>query len=69
MSAPDRRRENLLRVADVTQRTRLSRTTIYRRIAKGTFPRSIRISDGITAWYESDVDAWVADPMGWQSAA
>lgn len=64
-----REKDNLLRLPDVTQRTKLSRTTIYRRIAKGTFPCSIRISEGLTAWYESDIDAWVADPMGWQSAA
>ena len=64
----DRRRDNLLRLADVRTRTSLSRTTIYRRIAAGTFPASTQISDGLVAWYESDVDAWVANPMGWTAA-
>jgi len=67
MSGPvDRSRDNLLRLADVKARTKLSRTTIYRRIAEGTFPPAVRISTRMVAWYESDIDAWVADPMGWR---
>lgn len=64
----DRRRDNLMRLAEVKARTKLSRTTIYRRIAAGTFPPSRPISVGLVAWYESDIDAWVADPMGWRAA-
>lgn len=67
-SNPDRGRDNLLRVAEVKARTTLSSATIYRKIAKGTFPASHRISDGLVAWYESDIDAWVADPMGYHAA-
>lgn len=67
MSGPvDRNRDNLLRLREVMARTKLSRTTIYRRIAAGNFPPSIRLSVGLVAWYESDIDAWVADPMGWR---
>ena len=65
--AVDRRRDNLLRLKDVKARTGLSRTTIYRRIGAGTFPRSEPISEGLVAWYESDIDAWVANPMGWRT--
>ena len=68
-SPVDRRRDNLLRLADVKARTKLSRTTIYRRISAGTFPPSHPISEGLVAWYESDIDAWVANPMGWRAAA
>lgn len=65
----DRSRDNLLRLAQVKARTQLSRTTIYRRIAAGTFPASTPISAGLVAWYESDIDRWVANPMGWSAAA
>lgn len=64
-SNPDRHRDNLLRIAEVKARTTLSSATIYRKIAKGTFPASLRISDGLVAWYESDIDAWIENPMGW----
>lgn len=63
----DRRRDNLLRLTEVRSRTKLSRTTIYRKIAAGTFPKSHPISDGLVAWYQSDIDNWVADPMGWSA--
>lgn len=69
VSNPDRNRDSLLRIAEVKARTTLSSATIYRKIAKGAFPASIRISDGLVAWYESDIDAWIADPMGWRVAA
>lgn len=72
MNAPanfDRRRDNLLSLRDVRRRIPLSRSTIYRRIDKGTFPKPVSISDGLVAWYESDIDAVVADPMGWRAAA
>ena len=65
----DRSRDNLLRLVEVRERAKLSRTTIYRRIAAGTFPKPEPISAGLVAWRESDIDAWQADPMGWRSAA
>lgn len=65
----DRRRDNLLRLADVKKRTGLARTTIYNRMNAGTFPKAIQISRGLVAWYESDIDRWVANPMGWTEAA
>lgn len=65
----DRRNDNLLRLPEVRARVKLSRTTIYRRMAAGTFPRNEPISAGLSAWYESDIGAWVADPMGWRAEA
>jgi prophage regulatory protein len=61
----DRSRDNLLRLSAVRTRTSLSRTTIYKKIAAGTFPPSTPISDGLVAWYQSDIDAWVSSPMTW----
>ena len=65
----NRHRESLLRLADVTGRTGLSRTTIYNRMRAGTFPACLRISTGLVAWYASDLDAWLTDPMGWRAPA
>ena len=41
MPAPDR----IVRLKTVLARTGLSRSTIYRKIAEGTFPAQLRISD------------------------
>jgi prophage regulatory protein len=62
MPAPDR----IVRLKTVLGRTSLSRSTIYRKIAEGTFPAQIRISINGAGWRESDIDRWIADPAGWR---
>lgn len=59
----DRRKDRLLRLPAVRDRTGLSTATIYRRQGEGTFPRSVRIGSNAVAWYESDIDAFVASPI------
>ncbi|GBQ30539.1 AlpA family phage regulatory protein [Gluconacetobacter aggeris] len=62
MSTPER----IVRLKSVLARTGLSRSTIYRKIAEGTFPSQIRISINGAGWHESDIDRWVADPVKWR---
>tara|TARA_R110002094_G_scaffold31194_2_gene43707 strand:+ start:1593 stop:1799 length:207 start_codon:yes stop_codon:yes gene_type:complete len=62
MSDPDR----IIRLNTVLDRTGLSRSTIYRKIAEGTFPGQLRISVHGAGWRESDIDRWVGDPVGWR---
>ena len=56
---PDR----ILRIRAVLARTGLSRSTMYRKMDNGTFPRSIKISTRCTGWRESAVSAWLRNPM------
>ena len=50
----------LLRLPEVRQRTRLSRSELYRRICAGTFPRPIKLGERVSAWAENEVTAWIA---------
>ena len=52
----------ILRLIAVLERTGLSRSTLYRKMQEGTFPRALRISARCTGWRESDVDAWLRNP-------
>lgn len=63
MREPDR----IVRLKTVLSRTGMSRSTIYRKITEGTFPPQIRISIHGTGWRESDINRWVADPVGWRA--
>lgn len=63
MSQPDR----IIRLKTVLARTGLSRSTIYRKIAEGTFPPQLRISTNGAGWHESDISRWVANPAGWRA--
>ena len=56
----------IVRLKTVLARTGLSRSTIYRKIAEGTFPTQIKISVNGTGWHESDINCWIADPVGWR---
>jgi prophage regulatory protein len=62
MPAPDR----IVRLNTVLTRTGLSRSTIYRKIAEGTFPAQIKISVNGAGWRESDIDRWVTNPVAWR---
>lgn len=62
MRQPDR----IIRLNTVLDRTGLSRSTIYRKIAEGTFPPQIRISVNGAGWRESDINRWVASPVAWR---
>nr|WP_041271227.1 AlpA family transcriptional regulator [Frateuria aurantia] len=50
----------LIRIAEVERTTGLKRPTIYRHMAAGTFPASIKLSPSCTAWSEAEVQAWIA---------
>ena len=62
MPEPDR----IVRMKTVLARTGLSRSTIYRKIAEGTFPPQVRISVNGAGWRESDINRWIADPVAWR---
>lgn len=52
--------KTVLRLPEVISRVGLSRTEIYRRIARGTFPRMIELGPRAVGWRESDIDKWIA---------
>jgi prophage regulatory protein len=45
---------------DVTKATGLGRSTVYRKIAEGTFPAPLKLSPGCVRWDEDDLAAWKA---------
>jgi prophage regulatory protein len=49
----------LLRRRQVESRTGLKRSTIYQRLAEGTFPKQIRLGPRSVGWLASEVEAWV----------
>lgn len=60
--------ERIIRLRTVLARTGLSKSTLYRKIADGTFPHQLRISEYGSGWYESAVDRWIADPENYREA-
>ncbi len=56
---PDR----FLRLDTVLARTGLSRSTLYRKVDAGTFPKQVRIAQRCVGWRESAVTDWMRNPI------
>ncbi|MEP7350595.1 MAG: AlpA family transcriptional regulator [Sphingorhabdus sp.] len=52
-----------MRLPEVKIRVGLGRSTIYRRMEAGTFPKAKSLGGGLVAWVESDIDGWIAERM------
>ena len=50
----------ILRLPAVKQRTGLSRSSIYLRVAQGVFPRPVSLGGRAVGWVESEVEDWIA---------
>ncbi|WP_454731123.1 MULTISPECIES: helix-turn-helix transcriptional regulator [Cupriavidus] len=50
----------LWRLSTVTAKTGLSRSEIYRRIARNAFPPGVRLGVRSRAWRAAEVEAWIA---------
>ena len=49
----------MLRFPTVKARTGLSRSTIYLRISRGTFPAPVSLGGRAVGWIEAEVQAWL----------
>jgi prophage regulatory protein len=52
----------LIRLPQVKQKTSLSRSEIYRRVALGAeaFPQPVRLGTRCTVWVSDEIDAWIS---------
>jgi prophage regulatory protein len=60
---------SFLRLATVKARTGLSRSTLYRRVAEGSFPAPVGLGGRSVGWLDTEVDAWVAQQVQARLAA
>jgi len=53
--------EQFISKSEVLQLTKLSYTSIYRRMKRGEFPLPIALSARSNVWIQSEVEAWVEE--------
>lgn len=58
----------LLRLPEVKAHTGLSRSEIYRRIAKGAFPAPVKIGTRASAWSSAEVERWKSERIAERDA-
>lgn len=50
---------NILRRREVERKIKLSRSTIYKLMADGEFPKPIKLGTRAVGWFESDIVDWL----------
>lgn len=51
----------MLNLVEVTERLKITRTTVYRWMESGKFPKPIKLSETTNRWLLSDVEKWIAE--------
>lgn len=57
-----------LRLPEVKTATGLARTTIYRLMDEGKFPKAIKLAARSVAWCSSEIEAWMAGRIALREA-
>ncbi|MAC35039.1 MULTISPECIES: AlpA family transcriptional regulator [Idiomarina] len=55
-----------LRINEVRERIGLGRTSIYKMVNEGTFPKPVRVLGKKVAWVDSEVDEWMLERIAEQ---
>lgn len=58
-----------IRVREASKKTGLSKSSLYDLMARGEFPKVIRLGGRSVALIESEVDAWMAERIAARNAA
>ncbi len=61
--------ERIIRIRTVLARTGISRSSLYRKMSDGTFPRQVKLGEHSSGWHESAINLWIADPAGYHADA
>ncbi len=59
----DQRVTRLIRIKEVQHRVGLGRSTIYRWMAEGKFPKPVQLGGSTVAWSEGEVDRWISSRL------
>ncbi len=53
----------LIKLRDVMKTTSLARSTIYKYIADGNFPKPLSLGERNVAWLESEIEDWILEKI------
>lgn len=55
----DKSTSRLVRLPEVMSRVGLSRSSIYKRMAEGAFPKNRSLGAKCAVWVEAEIDIWI----------
>jgi prophage regulatory protein len=51
--------QKIIRLPEVVERTKISRSSIYSYVKTGTFPSPMKLSARSIGWLERDIETWI----------
>lgn len=54
---------NMLRLDEVIKKTGLSRSSIYKYISAGQFPKPVHLGERTVAWVEGEIEDWLMEKV------
>ena len=60
----DQKVGRVIRLKEVMHRTGLGRSTIYRWMGEGKFPKTVKLGGHSVAWIEQEIDRWLKERCG-----
>lgn len=51
--------DRIVRMKEITEITKLSRSTIQRKINDGSFPSGLKIGKKAVGWRQSEIEYWI----------
>lgn len=64
MTTIDLENDRLLRISEVSHRTGLAVSTIYKKIDTAGFPRPVKVGSRAARWWQSEVAEWLRKQIG-----
>jgi len=58
-----------LKLPEVCKKTGLSRSTVYKLIKAGKFPKQIKLTEHSSAWIASEIQTWANDVIANRDSA
>lgn len=52
------RHREIIRLPEVCNRTGLARSTVYKLVRQGVFPRPVKLTPKASGWYADEIDGW-----------
>ena len=53
--------DRILRIKEVCDIVRVHRSTLYKMMGRGEFPKPLRLGPTARGWRQSDIDKWMQD--------
>jgi prophage regulatory protein len=53
-----------VRIRELSTILPISKASIWRKVKNGTFPKPVKLSEGITAWDMDDIESYISSAKG-----